>query len=1024
MIGIRFLRRYSLLLGALLISLGLGSSPAFASPGASTPATAPQSRTGPTASAPQDDRWVTTWSASPVDMGNFHYTGTVRDVLFTAVGGNTVRVRLTNVFGSQPYEFGEASIGLSDAHGNITGPVVPLTFTGQPSVTIPQGGEVVSDPASLTVPPLHDLAVSVYVPFDDGEQTGHPVAQQVNYVTQGTDHVMDQTTAAFGQLNNGWFYADAVDVTTQPAVHGTVVALGDSITDGVNSTVNANARWPNDLARRLDALPGETMSVADEGISGNQVLQDEGGAGVSALHRFNRDVVERAGVKDVILLEGINDIGSADAQASAIIAGYQQLIADTHAAGLKIFGGTLTPFKGAGYWSPEKERTREAVNTWIRTSGAFDGVIDFAKATADPSDPEMFYPPYDSGDHLHPGDAGYQAMADVVDLGMLLHPTPPPPVIGYLPTDHVTVEPGASATVQVAASNTTGQPQVAHVRLTPPAGLTVTPASMNIAVSPHATSTASVSLSARASTPQTFYTVPVVVAGDTASDPGETLNLTVLVARAGSLLAAFNNTGISNDTDISAADFDQVGHSYSSRALAAAGLSAGRPITVNGVTFTWPPSPPGDPDNAIAQGQQLTVNAPTGTRALGFLGSASGGGSSRGIATLHYTDDSTAQFMLGLSDWALNEGASKPSFGNQVVATMPYANCDTCSSGHDPVNTYVFYTALPVDPDKRLISVTLPSSASGGELHIFAVGAGAQAMSPPAAQQVSPATASAGQQVTVTGTGFGATQASGYVDFSDNGIDWGAPGSAPVQIDSWSDTAITFSVPAASGINGELHVYPGTPASVTVVNSTGAVSDSPILQITPTANPSDYYDNIGISPDNDQACANIDGDGFSYSATGLANAGLTPGATVTAGTLTFTWPDVAPCAPDNILAAGETMLVNAKAGQTTLGLLGSSTNGAAQGTIVINYTDGTSSTQTLSFNDWAGGPGNGDTAVATMPYRNSVSGSSQTLKMYVFATTVPVDPAKIVASIVFPDVSNHVGVGVTAMHIFAVALGS
>jgi hypothetical protein len=262
------------------------------------------------------------------------------------------------------------------------------------------------------------------------------------------------------------------------------------------------------------------------------------------------------------------------------------------------------------------------------------------------------------------------------------------------------------------------------------------------------------------------------------------------------------------------------------------------------------------------------------------------------------------------------------------------------------------------------------------------------------------------------------------VDLSDNGIDWGAPGDPAVQVDSWSDTAITFTVPTAGGANGELHVYPGTPASVTVVSSSGAASNSPVLQITPTANPSDYYDNIGASPDSDQACANYDGDGYSYSATGLANAGLMPGATVTAGSLTFTWPNVASCGPDNILAAGETMRVNGKAGETTLGLLGSSTNGGSQGTIVLNYTDGTSSTQTLSFNDWAGGPGNGDTAVATMPYRNSASGSSQALNMYVYATTVPVDPSRTVASIVLPDISNNIGVGVTAMHIFAIALGS
>lgn len=1001
--------RYSVLMGASLVGLALASCPALAAPASpARPATAPQ----------QAGNWQTTWSASPVDMGNFHYTGTVRDVVFSSVGGNTVRVRLTNTFGSQAYEFGEASIGVSDAQGNITGPVVPLTFNGQPSVTIPQGGEVLSDPASLTVPPLHDLAVSVYVPHDDGEQSGHPAAQQVNYVTGGTNNVMDPTTAAFSP-NGSWFYVDSIDVTTQPRVRGTVVALGDSITDGVNSTVNANARWPNDLARRLDALPGETMSVADAGISANQVLAGGGQAGVSALLRFNRDVAQRAGAKDVILLEGINDIGLSNASADQIIAGYKQLVADAHTAGLKIFGATLTPFKGSNYWTPARQQTVNLLNTWIRTSDTFDGVIDFAKATADPSDPETFYPPDNSGDSLHPSDAGYQAMANAVDLAMLLHPKPVPPVIGYLPSDHATIAPGGRTTVQVAASNTTSQPQVAHIRLTPPSGLTASPASLNLTVPPHATSTAPVSLSATAATPQTFYSVPVAVDND--AGPPQTLDLTVLVARPGSLLAAFDNAGISNDTDISAADFDHVGHSYSAQALAAAGLSAGKPVTVNGVSFSWPQPAPGYPDNAIAQGQQVTVNAPTGTRALGFLGSASGAGPTEGIATLHYSDGTSAQFMLGLSDWALNEGAAKPSYGNQTLATMTYANCDTCRNGKDPVNVYVFYTALPVDPGKRLTSVTLPSPTSGGEQHIFALGTGTQPITPPVAQQMSPATAAAGQQVTVTGTGFGAAQGSGYLQLSDNGSDWGTPGHPPVHIDAWNDTAITFTVPTT---NGETHVSPGTPAAVTVVNSSGAASDTPILQITPTANPADYYDNAGSSPDNNQACADIDGDGFSYSATGLANTGLTPGATVTAGTLTFTWPDAAPCAPDNILAAGQTMLVNAKAGQTTLGLLGSSTNGSSQGTIVINYTDGTSSTQTVSFNDWAGGPGNGDTAVATMPYRNSTSGASQTLNVYVYATTVPVDSARTVASIVLPNVSSNVGVGVTAMHIFAVGLGS
>jgi hypothetical protein len=334
----------------------------------------------------------------------------------------------------------------------------------------------------------------------------------------------------------------------------------------------------------------------------------------------------------------------------------------------------------------------------------------------------------------------------------------------------------------------------------------------------------------------------------------------------------------------------------------------------------------------------------------------------------------------------------------------------------------VFYTGLPVDPTKTLTGITLPNGADQGNLHIFAIGTSSQPLSPPAISSLSPATASAGQQVTINGSGFGATQGAGYIAFSDNGVNWGAPGNAaPFQIDSWSDTAITFTVPTPAGPGGVWSVARGTPASVTVVNNAGGMSESPVLEITPTANPADYYDNAGTSPDNNQGCADFDGGGFTYSATALANAGLTPGATVSADGLTFTWPNVAACSPDNILAAGQTMLMSPVSGATTLGLLGSSSNGGSQGTIVINYTDGTSSTATVSFNDWASGPGGGDTAVATMPYRNSSSGTSQAITMYVFATTVPVDSSKTVASITFPNVSNQVGQ--TAMHIFAVSLG-
>lgn len=366
-------------------------------------------------------QWISTWGASPVDMGNHDYTGTIRNIVFTSVGGDTLRVRLTNTFGDQPLQIGDAYIGVSEPDGSIEGPNVPLTFSGSRSITIPQGAEVLSDPISLSVPALSDLAVSLYIP-QATEQTGHFDSQSTTFITFGTDQAAAPTTAGFTPITSWWF-VDSVDVLAQQPVEGTVVAFGDSITDGFQSTVDANARWPNDLARRLNARNGATLGVADEGISANQVLNDTAGptAGVAGVTRFERDVIDRAGVKDVILLEGVNDIGDNDTQADALISGYEQMIAQAHAAGLRIFGGTLTPFEGAGYWSPEKEQTRETVNNWILTSGDFDGVIDFAKVLADPNNPQMFNPVYDSGDHLHPNDAGYQAMANAVDLAMLLH---------------------------------------------------------------------------------------------------------------------------------------------------------------------------------------------------------------------------------------------------------------------------------------------------------------------------------------------------------------------------------------------------------------------------------------------------------------------------------------------------------------------------------------------------------------------------------------------------------------------------
>jgi lysophospholipase L1-like esterase len=271
--------------------------------------------------------------------------------------------------------------------------------------------------------------VSIYLPGRTGMATVHSDAQQVNWVSTAGDHAAEAGTDAFMTPTESWYYLSRLDVRSSRAA-GTLVALGDSITDGVQSTVDGNGRWPNDLARRLNTVAGPTLSVADEGIGGNRVLAASRCCGASAQERFARDALDQAGIRDVIVLEGINDIGDstgprhpdAGFTPARIIAGYRDLIAQAHARGVRIFGATLLPYQGAGYYSPAGEAIREAVNAWIRTSGAFDGVIDFDAVMLDPANPLRLISAYDSGDHLHPNDVGYQAMADAINLDMLLPP--------------------------------------------------------------------------------------------------------------------------------------------------------------------------------------------------------------------------------------------------------------------------------------------------------------------------------------------------------------------------------------------------------------------------------------------------------------------------------------------------------------------------------------------------------------------------------------------------------------------------
>jgi lysophospholipase L1-like esterase len=268
--------------------------------------------------------------------------------------------------------------------------------------------------------PLSDLLVSVYVPGRTGLVTGHPFAAQDNLLATG-----DRTGAPSGEAFTAiqcWMLVSGVDVRAAGRYSGTVVALGDSITDGFNSTPGANLRWPDDLARRLNALPGATLSVVNAGLVGNELLAPVPGQpqyGIPALDRLNRDVLDQAGVREVIVLEGVNDLAYG-ATADEIISADQQVIARAHARGLRVFGATMTPFAGAVFAGPADEATRTTVNKWIMTSHAFDGVIDFARALASTGNPQALNPAFDSGDHSHPSNAGYRAMANAIDLTMLV----------------------------------------------------------------------------------------------------------------------------------------------------------------------------------------------------------------------------------------------------------------------------------------------------------------------------------------------------------------------------------------------------------------------------------------------------------------------------------------------------------------------------------------------------------------------------------------------------------------------------
>ena len=379
-----------------------------------------------------DGPWITTWTTS--NAASDHPTSfsdrTLREVVRTTIGGSAVRLRLSNTFGNRAVQLGAVFVGLQkDGAMLVPESNHEVTFGGSRSIAIPEGAEVLSDPVSLSIGQEQNLAISLFMAGETGPATEHGSAFQTNYVSVAGNFAAAEGSDKFTKTMRSWYFLGAVEVMATPSVKGSVVALGDSITDGASTRPDKNERWTDVLAHRLLANHTE-IAVLNAGIGGNRVLTSSPCWGQNALARLGRDVLAQAGIGAVILFEGTNDIGQPDTRtldnssclsrtpvtANEIIVGYQQIIARTHARGLKIFGATILPYQGFGAWTIAGEAKRTAVNQWIRTSGEFDGVIDFDTALRDPAIPSRLAPQYDSGDHLHPGPAGHEAMGNAVEL--------------------------------------------------------------------------------------------------------------------------------------------------------------------------------------------------------------------------------------------------------------------------------------------------------------------------------------------------------------------------------------------------------------------------------------------------------------------------------------------------------------------------------------------------------------------------------------------------------------------------------
>ncbi|MFE3328799.1 SGNH/GDSL hydrolase family protein [Streptomyces sp. NPDC059176] len=375
---------------------------------------------GATARAVGTADWVGTWSASPGEAGSAPTDGhTVRNVVHTSLGGSRARITLSNLLGTEPLHIGNASVAVAaDGAAAVPGTLREVSFAGRPSVTVWPGEQVVSDPAVLPVPEDGHLLVTVHVPAPgSGTVTLHARARQTSYLAAG-NRTLDTQGSAYTMRTTSWHYLTAVDVLN-PSARGTVVAIGDSLTDGTGSTPGADRRWTDVLAARLrEGRWG--YGVVNQGISGNRVLRN--GTGPSAVSRFQRDVLDRPGARVVVIALGINDIirPPAPADPAALTTGLRQLAERARARGLRVVGATLMPFEGHRRYTPALDAVREQVNAAIRGGTLFDAVLDFDRSLRDPRAPHRLDPAYDCGDHLHLNDAGYARMAGSVDLATLI----------------------------------------------------------------------------------------------------------------------------------------------------------------------------------------------------------------------------------------------------------------------------------------------------------------------------------------------------------------------------------------------------------------------------------------------------------------------------------------------------------------------------------------------------------------------------------------------------------------------------